>query len=74
MYIHDLGRNLQNFVCISDFLVHPTLNGNYKGRQNSEKIQSVKKIRLNLRANDINQMIRLNLKETISLTITSNLL
>ena len=33
MYIHDLGRNLQNFVCISDFLVHPTLNENYRRRK-----------------------------------------
>ena len=46
--------------CISNFFADPTRNLNYKGKQNSEKLQSVK-IRLNLKANDINLNIRSNL-------------
>ena len=47
---------------IIDLFVDPTHNLNYKGKQNSEKIQRVKMTKLNLKANDI------------CLTIISNLL
>ena len=49
------------FVCISKYFVDPTRNMSYKGKQDSEKIESVK-IRRNLKAN------------YKSLTINSNLL
>ena len=40
------------FCCISEFFVDPTGNGNYKRKQNSEKIKRIK-ISLNLTARDI---------------------
>ena len=50
-----------NFFCISEFCFDPTHNLNYKGKRNSEKIQRVKMIRLNLNVNNISLSIGSNL-------------
>ena len=47
-----IWEKIYRFLCTSEIFVDPTHNANYKGKQDFEKIQRLKTIKLNLRAND----------------------